>query len=170
MKKIELGQAITILANVGVLAGLILVALQIQQNTVLVRAELISNATDAWIDIDASKQSENFASVLAKSIENPQELTSAEIIELDGYLFTYLDQLLRDRLLYDLGVFDDPPEDLVRGSIKDYFGNEFARAWWAEAKSKWPADVVELIDREMETVSVNQDMEQIERIRRRLRN
>jgi len=170
MKKIDVGQVITILANIGVLVGLILVALQIRQNTVLVRAELVSNATDSWIDIDASKQSDNFASVLAKSIDDPQELTSAEIIELDGYLYTYLDQLLRDRQLHELGVFDVPSEDLIQMSIMDYFGNEFARAWWAETKSQWPPDIIDLVDREMETVSVNQDLEKIERIRRRLKD
>ena len=109
MKAGKIGEWLQVIGSFGVIFGLILVALQIQQNTVLVRAELVSNASDAWINIDASKQSENFASVLAKSIVNPQELTTAEILELDGYLFTYIDQLDRDRDLYNLGVFDTPP-------------------------------------------------------------
>lgn len=75
MKASKISEWLQVIGSFGVLAGLILVALQIQQNTVLVRAELVSNASDAWINIDASKQSENFASVLAKSIVNPQELT-----------------------------------------------------------------------------------------------
>ena len=159
-----------VIGSFGVLAGLILVALQIQQNTVLVRAELISNDSDAWISIDASKQSERFASVLAKSIVNPQELNAAEILELDGYFFTYIDQLIRDRELYDLGVFDSPMESLVRASLSDYFGNEFARAWWAETKWKFSLDIVETIDKEMESISVTQDIDYIERIQARLSN
>ncbi len=170
MKASKISEWLQVIGSFGVLAGLILVALQIQQNTVLVRAELVSNASDAWINIDASKQSENFASVLAKSIVNPQELTTAEILELDGYLFTYIDQLDRDRDLYDLGVFDTPPEALVRGSLSDYFGNEFARAWWVETKWKFALDIVEAIDREMENISVSQDIDYIERIKSRLSN
>jgi len=170
MKASKISEWLQVIGSFGLLAGLILVALQIQQNTILVRAELVSNASDAWINIDASKQSETFASVLAKSIVNPQELTTAEILELDGYLFTYIDQLVRDRDLYDLGVFDTPPEALVQGSLNDYFGNEFARAWWAETKWKFALDIVEAIDREMENISVSQDIDYIERIKSRLSN
>ena len=157
-----------IVGSFGVLAGLILVALQIQQNTVLVRAELTSSMWDAWIGIDASKQSENFAGVLAKAIESPQDLTMAEMIELDGYLFTYIDQLGREREMYLSGIFDEPPEVLVRISIHDYFGNEFARSWWEETKWKFLPDIVEIIDREMESISANQDIEYFGRIRARL--
>ena len=107
---------------------------------------------------------------MAKSIVNPEELTAAEILELDGYLFTYIDQLYRDRNLYNLGVFDTPTESLVSGSLSDYFGNEFARAWWAETKWKFSLDIVEVIDKEMESISVTQDIDYIERIKARLSN
>ncbi len=170
MKVKKISEWLQVIGSFGVLAGLILVALQIQQNTVLVRAELQSNASDAWIDIDASKQSESFASVLAKSIVNPQGLTAAEILELDGYLFTYIDQLGRDRILHEMGVFDTPTETLVDGSLHDYFGNEFARAWWAETKWKFNVDIVQAIDKEMESISVIQDIDYIERIKARLSN
>ena len=170
MKAGKIGDWLQVIGSFGVIFGLILVALQIQQNTVLVRAELYSNASDAWINIDASKQSENFASVLAKSIVNPEELTAAEILELDGYLFTYIDQLYRDRELYNLGVFDTPLESQVRGSLSDYFGNDFARAWWAETKWKFDFDIVEVIDKEMQSISISQDIDYIERITARLSN
>jgi len=170
MEARRISEWLQVISSFGVLAGLILVALQIQQSTTLVRAELRSSAADAWINIDASKQSEGFAGVLAKSIVKPQELTVAEILELDGYLFTYIDQLGRDRDLYDAGIFDDPPELLVRGSLYDYFGNEFARAWWAETKWKFDSDIVEVIDDEMKDISESQDVEYIERIRARLSN
>jgi len=146
MKANRLNERLQVIGTFGVLAGLILVALQIQQSTNLVRAELYSNADDGWINIDASKQSENFASVLAKSIVNPQELTDAEILELDGYLFTYLDQLDRDRALYTQGIFENPTASLVANSLYDYFGNEFSRVWWAETKWKFDPAIVEAID------------------------
>lgn len=165
MKVGKISEWLQVIGSFGVLAGLILVALQIQQNTVLVRAELLSNESDAWISIDASKQSERFASVLAKSIVNPQELNAAEILELDGYLFTYIDQLMRDRQLYDLGVFDNTLESVISDSLSDYFGNQFARVWWEETKWKFGLDIVEIIDREMEKISVTQDIDYIERIK-----
>ncbi len=168
MQSIKMSEWLQVVGSFGVLAGLILVAFQIQQNTTLVRAELDSNASDAWIAIDASKQSEDFARVLAKAIESPRDLTVAEMVELDGYLFTYVDQLVRDRDLYLLGVFDAPPEVLINNSLHDYFGNEFARSWWEETKWKFGSAIVGIIDREMESISATQDIEYFGRIRARL--
>ena len=106
--------------------------------------------------------------MLAKSIIKPNELTASEILELDGYLFTYIDQIVRDRELYNEGVFDTPPQSLVRNSLPDYFGNDFARVWWAETKWKFNSEIVELIDTEMEKVSASQDLDYIERIKMKL--
>ena len=168
MQASRIKEWLQVVGGFGVLAGLILVALQIQQNTVLVRAELLSNAWDAWVEIDASKQGENFAGVLGKAIESPRDLTIAEMVELDGYLYTYLDQLGREHEMYDLGVFDDPWQGLIPISIHGYFGNQFAQSWWAETKWKFHPEIVEVIDREMESISTNQDIEYVGRIRARL--
>ena len=165
MKTSKLSDWLQVIGSFGVLAGLILVTLQMKQSTALVRAELRSNADDAWINIDASKQSETFSQVLAKSIVEPQNLTTAEILELDGYLFTYMDQLGRDSALYIQGISEEPPEALVHGSLHDYFGNKFARVWWAETKWKFDPELVGIIEMEMSNVSITQDIDYIERIK-----
>ena len=51
MKKIDLGQMIQILANVGVLAGIIVVAFEIRQNTQVSIAESIQAMGEAGIQI-----------------------------------------------------------------------------------------------------------------------
>jgi len=152
----------------GVLAGLLLVAYQIKQNTDLVHAQLNSDAWNEWIAIDASKQGGDFATTLAKSIESPESLTMAEVLELDGYLFTYVDQLSRDRELYELGVFDAPLHILVAESAHDYFGNKFARVWWEETKWKFRSDVVAAIDKEIPSILINQDIEYFRRIKQKV--
>jgi hypothetical protein len=43
MKRIDIGQTITILANVGVLAGIALLAVELRQNTKLLRAHLTTS-------------------------------------------------------------------------------------------------------------------------------
>ena len=165
MTSSKLSDWLQIIGTFGILAGLILVTLQMKQSTALVRAELRSNAVDSWINIDASKQSETFSQVLAKSIVEPQNLTASEILELDGYLFTYIDQLVRDSDLYKQGISEEPPQALVHGSVQDYFGNKFARVWWAETKWKFDSELVGMIDMEMNNVSITQDIDYIGRIK-----
>ena len=40
MKKIDLGQSITMLANIGVIAGIVFLAVELQQNNELLRVEV----------------------------------------------------------------------------------------------------------------------------------
>ena len=105
--------------------------------------------------------------MLAKAIENPANLTLAEMLEMDGYLFTYIDQLQRRGALYELGLGTDVG-GLVRGSIEEFFGNEFAQAWWEESKFRFDDEFIEIVEREMQNVSPNQDVEFFGRIASRL--
>lgn len=164
----KLGDWLHMMASFGVLAGLIMVGLQIQQNTVWVRAEMASSFADAWMDIDSSKQDGAFAAVLAKSIEQPEDLTLAEMIQLDGYYFTYLDQLERERQLGGLEVSEDSIDRLIAATLPHFFGNAYAQAWWAESKFKLSDDLEEIVDREIAKISADHDQDYYARIRARL--
>jgi len=131
---------------------------------------LASDDAAAWVAIDASKQGESFAEVLAKAIEHPEDLTLAEMLEMDGYLFTYLDQLWRQEDLFALGLSTEL-EPLVQVSIDEFFGNEFAQAWWFESKFKFEGDdseLFEIVDREIQNLSPTQDLEYFGRIKSRI--
>jgi hypothetical protein len=51
MKKIDLGQAVTILANLGVIAGILFLATEIQQNNRLLRAQSSYNMLQNRMDV-----------------------------------------------------------------------------------------------------------------------
>jgi len=155
------------IGNLAVVAGIVLVVLELNQNSKLVEAQLESDEFASWLAVDASKQSETFGEVLAKSIERPEELTLGEMVELDGYLYTYLDLLWRRETLHTLGIGSDL-EVQARTSMTYYFGNRFAQAWWAESKFRFEDEFVTTIDRLMPEVSADQDIEFFGRIRTRL--
>jgi hypothetical protein len=167
MDRSKLGSALTHLGNLAVLAGIVLVAIEINQNSVLVEAQLESELYAAWVDIDASKQSEAFAEVLAKAIEQPEQLTLAEMVELDGYLYSYFDLLWRREQLHSFGIGDDL-ETEIRGNIRDYFGNPFAHAWWEETKFKYGPEFVATFERVLSEISPEQDAQFFGRIEERL--
>ena len=70
---------------ISVVVGLLLVAYQINQATNIASAQARAEYTAACRALDSTRQSEIFAEVLAKSIYHPDELTPAEILELDAY-------------------------------------------------------------------------------------
>lgn len=47
MRKIDIGQAITILANLGVIAGIVFLAIEIRQNSALMRIQISQARADA---------------------------------------------------------------------------------------------------------------------------
>ncbi len=155
------------LGNLAVLAGIILIAVEIRQASRLVEAQLASDEAALWVEIDNSRQGENLADALAKAIEHPEDLTLAEMLEVDGYLYTFVGQLWRRGQLYELGI-GDSMETVVGSWVPEYFGNEFARAWWAESKFKFGDAFVEIVERGIQDISATQDLEFFGRIKSRL--
>ena len=52
MKKIEVGQMLTILANLGVIASLVFVGLQVRQEVVATRSATVLQLKDSWVQLN----------------------------------------------------------------------------------------------------------------------
>jgi hypothetical protein len=116
----------SVLALIG---GLALVAAQIKQSTDITRVQLATSVNQNWRTVDGTRQSEEFARVLAKSIEQPQDLTLAEFLELDAYYLGVVDQFGALALHLESGYRETNLETAYANNALLYFGNPFARAW-----------------------------------------
>ncbi len=115
---------------ISVVAGLLLVAYQINQATSIASAQARAEYSSGWRNMDSTRQSENFSEVLTKSIYAPNELTPAEILELDAYYTGILDQIQTAKANYEAGIRTSHWKVSVDFLAPSYFGNEFARSWW----------------------------------------
>ena len=87
MKKLDLGQSITILANVGVIAGIIFLAVELRQNNELLEAEVSYSKYN--VDYERRRRMiENSGGISDISVKNQQgeELTATETYRLGIYL------------------------------------------------------------------------------------
>ena len=109
--------------------GLVLVATQIKQSTDITKVQLDTSVQQNWRTVDATRQSEEFAKVLAKSIERPQDLTLADFFELDAYYLGVLDQLEAVATHVESGYREGTLENTFANNAETYFGNAFAKAW-----------------------------------------
>jgi len=162
---------LTLGANLGVLMGITLVAYEINQATVTTRAEMISSYQDRWVTIDLSWQSEDLASAWAKAIESPEDLTLTEMIQLNGFMWSYIDHVSTNRLLWDLGVFEEPQgtiEDIYLTNAALFFGNKFTQSWLAENRVELNPRTTAAIDRALETVATGQNLDFYKRIKTRI--
>ncbi len=140
-------------SNLGLLVGLVLVALQINQNSELGRLNFYTQEIDAYVSIGAMPAGDDLARAMANAVDDPESLTTTEMIQLDGYLQNVVTQLNRRDYLYEVGVFQNPIE-LNFTRIRWAFGNKFALAWWDERRTSWARDRVrEFLDQELPKIA-----------------
>jgi hypothetical protein len=87
-------------ANVGVLIGIILVVLEIRQATITTNAEMVSNHQNRWVEISLSMQNAEFAEAWAKAMQDHDELSVSEMIQVSGFLWAFIDQLHSNQRLW----------------------------------------------------------------------
>ena len=88
MKKLDLGQAIGILANVGVIAGIVFLGLELRQNNSLLEAEAAHNLLQNRIATSTLILENPEVAELFVKIESGEPLTPAEDLRVDRYLQT----------------------------------------------------------------------------------
>jgi len=159
--------------SISILAGLILVAYELRQNNDIAEADAVRALTAGWQQISASVYETDIASIHIKSIEDPQNLTSAEILKMSAWLGSIVLQYSLEfsmdyrNLGYDYGDVNGTEESLV-GVFDYYFGNRFARSWYLESKQGIDPEIVEIMDREYEARPIQSGASYVERMKSRL--
>lgn len=134
MKNTNWKEVAELIAIVAVVASLVFVGMQMQQDRVHARAELGADSFSNLASLSVELAGEELAPIIAKAIEKPEELTTAEKLQVNGYLeaFTYL--ILRDCYLKEREVFVEC-DVIVREYGPRFFGNRYAQSWWRLQKA-----------------------------------
>ena len=129
----KVNQWLMVTSHLGILAGLILVGMQIKQDNELTRLQIFSDTTTSRIQIHEAVMGDNPALVVMKSLTHPEDLTLEELRIMDAYLLAAVNEERRRMVLEESGlqVTAVEEEDL----LLFYFGNEFAQAWWQQFMS-----------------------------------
>ena len=89
MKKIDLGQTISILANIGVIAGIIFLGVELHQNNEMLGAEARQSRIDRALNGRNFFGNSEVATAIAK-IQNGEDPTPAEQVQVRAYVMSYL--------------------------------------------------------------------------------
>ena len=137
-----------------ILIGLVFVYLEIQQNGIIARAELLSGTTETFFAINQQLSDPDFAKLYMKSLHSPTDLTESERLQINALLDTVLKQYAREIRIYDLGVFGEY-EDVARGSSPFFFGGTYGRAWWEIHKGTVHPTIAAVVDDELSKTDGN---------------
>jgi len=104
MKNIDVGQTVSIIANLGVIAGIALLAIEIRTNTATNRISMYQASNASWMQINGTLATdEELVALLAKA--NSEELEGAENIQFQAWVrqqMSHSDFVLR---LYTSGLY-----------------------------------------------------------------
>lgn len=139
MKKIDLGQTISILANIGVIAGILFLAIELQQNNELLRAEAGNNLLgNRLADRSVLLDQADFAGLLLK-LASDQPLGPSEDMAKNAYIDSLLLRWQWEFNEYRQGRIteEDLPIDAWRRILEGHGPFNIRRDVWLERWSEF---------------------------------
>ena len=117
----KLNQWLLLVSHLGILGGLVLVGLQLRQETEIARVQLFSEVTSSRIDMASDVLGENPAPTIAKSLTEPGALTLPELFVMDAYLIRGLNEVRRTQVLKRVGMNVDigRPENILAFYLRE---------------------------------------------------
>jgi len=141
---------LTLGANIGVIVGIVFLALEIRQNSDLLRLQFINDDLLATAESETPMLGDAPAEVMMRSIYSPEEMTYADYRIFDAYLTRKMELLVRRYRLGQEGILEKDAWKTTGIAYSWHFGYELGRLWWKHegrtAYSHIP-EIVEHVDR-----------------------
>ena len=101
------GSWLQIVGNIGLITGLVLVGIQINQSNKIAMANLVALSFQETSDRILAEMGENPTLVLAKAIMEPENLTPEEILVTQALAQWTITRMQRDALMEEMGMYSD---------------------------------------------------------------
>ena len=107
MKKIDLGQTITILANVGVIAGIVFLAIEVRESRVATEMQTVEGITEGWISLNEAFLESDYTRIHLLGLYRPDELSTVEAARFSMYLRMFNNHVNRIGRYSELGLITE---------------------------------------------------------------
>ena len=108
MRKIDWGQTIAILANIGVLLGIVFLAMEIRDSRIAILAQTQDSVADGFLTLNLATITEpEIGLTFQKGLCEPEELTDLEAARFSMHMRALFNQFRRIYRLYEQGLLDE---------------------------------------------------------------
>ena len=153
-------------ANIGVLAGIIFLVVEIQQNSDLARMQFADDRQNTWQQGELVVFGDSIATVWEKSVLDPASLSLAETRMLDAYLAFQLTNAQRVLDLELNGLLETgATKQHLQGNLPFFFDTEFAKVWWEIEGRTWDDELVKLADPIVREIAKDESVIKLRKIR-----
>jgi hypothetical protein len=134
----SLSRWLSIGANFGVLVGIAFLAIEIQQNTEMTRAQITQSRADAAISVADMAVNSDYIPAIYVKIQNGESLSEEDAFRYTVWLRATLRNQDNNIQQYDQGLLGEhiprSAAGVVRGVIKN---NPVGRDYWARGKTSY---------------------------------
>lgn len=131
MKFERLNAILTLCANLGVLAGLVVLIVELEQNTDHLRLQLLDQINARQSAHNTIFLSENPGTVIEKALLEPESLSFTEFQIMDAYLMNALNGWEDRFFLYQAGLVGEADwKSKIDEEAAWYLGSAFGKTWW----------------------------------------
>jgi hypothetical protein len=108
VRKIDWGQTIAILANIGVLLGIVFLAMEIRDSRIAILAQTQDSIADGFLTLNLATITEpEIGLTFQKGLCDPEELTDLEVARFSMHMRALFNQFRRIYRLYEQGLLDE---------------------------------------------------------------
>lgn len=150
MKKIDLGWTIQILANVGVVAGIVILAIEIQQNTRSLEVGAYQELIGQIGDFIEMQSREPEVALMARATTSLPDLASEEGVKVGAYVYTVARLGDLAYYQYERGLLSTERLESVVGPLNDRVCLPFFRQLWAQTSHNFVEGYRGYIDAKIE--------------------
>jgi len=151
MKKIDIGQTVGVLANVGVIAGIIFLAVELTQNQELMRAQTRNEMSRTIIELNTLSMEDRFASLILKG-QAGEPLSDVERFQYARWANNWLRYWENVTYQRSMGLFDDEEWNAQRTIMRFRLNNDIGlRDAFCGTRQNYSQTMVAIMDESLET-------------------
>ena len=118
MKKIDLGQTIQTVANVGVIAGIIFLAVELSQNTAMIQAQMNQSRADSAVFSAEAVFNSDYLPEILVALEQGKPLSDVQTVRYQNWLIALLRLQDNQYRQYREGLLGEDVERSVRRVVR----------------------------------------------------
>jgi hypothetical protein len=144
-----LNKWLTLLANVGVISGLVLVALQMNLNTEVIKVQNATQLKQTFLAGELAFMGDTTHIAYAKAVSHPSKLTEAEMLQVHAYLNIAIVAASANYIAYKNGQLSDEDWAHAQAMAASNLNFRFGRMYWDHMKAAYERDFVKGVDGEL---------------------
>jgi len=122
---------LSLVANLVILAGILLVVLELRQNTDHLRLQLRDQINSRLYENNRALMGDNPLASIEKSIVDPEAMTYSDFRIVDAYLINAVNEWEDRYFMYEAGLAEAAEwRHRVDEDVEWFFGNQYAKNWW----------------------------------------